>query len=142
MIVVTALMLNKPYFADSLDEAEALIDDVLSGNYWQNMTKLYMADRRAVDGFYPEHQFGLGTDRYGRFAAAHYVTDSGDGMVRQSLNPAPPADAPRIICDAESEIFFPASAVISHAAAKEAAMEYCRTGALPTNLIWQPCYWC
>ncbi|MCP3800671.1 Imm1 family immunity protein [Allokutzneria sp. A3M-2-11 16] len=141
MIVVTAIIQNKFYFAESLDEAEVLIDDALSGRFWNSLTKLYASDRPCSDGTYPGHQLGLGTEKTGAHAAVHFVTTDKNGLLLQSLNPTPLADAPEIIFDSEGGIFFPPNAIIPRAAAKTAALEYCRTSELPSALSWQPSYW-
>ncbi|GAA4013117.1 hypothetical protein GCM10022247_39690 [Allokutzneria multivorans] len=96
MIVVTAIVQRKFSFAESLGEAEVLIDDALSGRFWDDLVTIYTSDRPCSDGCCPGHQMGLGTEASGKLAAAHLVRFGEGAEVLQSQNPTPLIGAPEI----------------------------------------------
>ncbi|MEV0051102.1 Imm1 family immunity protein [Saccharopolyspora shandongensis] len=61
--------------------------------------------------------------------------------VWNSLNPAPPQDAPTIWFDPGTPTAFPASAVLPIDAIHDAFAEFCRTGRRPACLQWQGARW-
>ncbi|PKW14143.1 Imm1 family immunity protein [Saccharopolyspora spinosa] len=76
------------------------------------------------------------------WAALNYMhPGSPDGALVDSLNPDFTEDTPALLFDPEGDLWFPASASLPLEKVREAVAEYCRTGARPMCVQWQPGEW-
>ncbi|SDN06305.1 Imm1 family immunity protein [Allokutzneria albata] len=142
-MIVSAIIGNEFRYAHTADEIDALIDEAFSGHFSYAVSRFYLSDRPCSNGdedgnghHYPGHALGLGTSDDGQFAALHFYAT---GVLVQSLNEPPLPDAPAVIYNTESDLYFPANAVIDQGTARIAVVEYCRTGTQPSSVDWQPC---
>ncbi|QIZ34238.1 Imm1 family immunity protein [Saccharopolyspora sp. ASAGF58] len=97
--------------------------------------------REAGGPAYPTGRLRVSTSPATGWGAMNYW-DHGtpDGRVVDSLNPDSGERAPVLCLDTDGADF-PASAALPLDQVREAVAEYCRTGARPTCVQWQPGKW-
>ncbi|SFE38871.1 Immunity protein Imm1 [Actinopolyspora alba] len=144
--VVTAVFHDTFHYAHTPDELAELIRTI-TNEPPRPVCEVYVWDRpcrsfREADGpEFPDGRLRVSVRPDG-WAALNYVDpDAPNGALVDTYNPdSGDQPLPALPFDPDG-IDFPASASIPLDQAREAIIEYCRTGTRPESVRWQPGYW-
>ncbi|GAA0518375.1 hypothetical protein GCM10011581_22780 [Saccharopolyspora subtropica] len=146
-IVVTGILGREWRYARTPDEIRDLVEAIVSEKPRQ-FSQVYVWDRpcrQSKDGTineFPDHRLRVTTYSQDGWGAVNWMHPGApDGALADSRNPDATEDTPPLLSDPEGDLWFPASASLPLEKVREAVAEYCRTGARPTCVQWQPGEW-
>ncbi|GAA4864213.1 hypothetical protein GCM10023222_16080 [Saccharopolyspora cebuensis] len=145
--MITGIFGHEFRYAWTPDEARDLVDAILYGEPEQ-FAQVYVWDRpcrQSEDGTvheFPPGRLRITTDRENGWGALNYMhPGTPDGDLVDSFNPDTDESAPVLLFDDEGGLLFPRSASLPLDQVRGAIAEFCRTGARPTCVRWQPGEW-
>ncbi|MGW3471375.1 Imm1 family immunity protein [Saccharopolyspora sp. NPDC000995] len=145
--VVTGILGHEFRYAQAPDEVRNLVNAIVTEAPLQ-YSQIYVWDRpcrQSDDGSiheFPRGRLRITTNRTTRWGALNYMHPGApDGVLVDSLNPEATEEIPALLFDPVGDLWFPASASLPLERVREAIAEYCRTGARPTCVQWQPGEW-
>ncbi|QIZ36588.1 Imm1 family immunity protein [Saccharopolyspora sp. ASAGF58] len=144
--VITVVFHSEFHYAGTLEEVDALVRRIVEDPP-RPVCAVYVWDRPCRGHFepggpaFPTGRLRVSTSPTTGWGALNYVDrDRPDGDLVDSYNPDAGPDTLVLPLDTDG-IDFPASASLPLERVREAIAEYCRTGARPTCVQWQPGEW-
>lgn len=142
MIVTALLTTGVAQVSHGLDECIALIDEILQIDHVDGESTLSVGEvefHSSKEGPFPNNQMRVSVSLPTGYAALNYMDhDNRDHPIFNSFNPKRPLPEVYLIFNGTTGSVFPRAAAIPIAEAREALIEWVKTGVRPTCIEWRP----